>query len=135
MPNKSNCIDCNKICFPRSTIKRCRDCYHSHERIGKLSKKDYRKQWSLRLKYGIDLVDLDTLWFAFKGKCGICDKNLTLPTSTQGQKLTAVCVDHDHETGNIRGLLCGACNRGVGLLEDSKERVYSAYKYLGGSNE
>ncbi len=55
-----------------------------------------------------------------EGKCKGCDKesNRTLN------------VDHDHETGKIRGLLCGNCNRGIGLLGDNIETLQNLIKYL-----
>jgi len=40
------------------------------------------------------------------------------------------CVDHDHETGKVRGLLCRSCNRGIGFLRDSSWLCFNAYSYL-----
>ena len=45
-------------------------------------------------------------------------------------KQVALSVDHCHTTGNIRGLLCGNCNRAIGLLKDSPELLMKAIKYL-----
>lgn len=128
-------MDCGKKCRPTTEVKRCKSCYHINKSIGKLSKEDYKKQWQFQVKYGIDLGGFDVLWIAFKGKCGVCTNDLTMPTQTRGQKLSAACIDHNHTTGNIRGLLCGACNRAIGLLQDDKDVVYSAYEYLGGKND
>ena len=40
------------------------------------------------------------------------------------------CIDHDHETGIVRGLLCNPCNRGIGLLSDSKHKLLEAANYI-----
>jgi len=56
------------------------------------------------------------------GLCAICRK-----TCSSGK---ALAIDHDHKTGVVRGLLCGKCNRGLGLFCDSKELLLNAYTYL-----
>ena len=39
-------------------------------------------------------------------------------------------MDHDHETGEVRGLLCANCNLAIGLLEDSPSRILAAAAYV-----
>lgn len=39
-------------------------------------------------------------------------------------------VDHDHNWNEVRGLLCGSCNRGIGLLQENPQHLYKAAKYL-----
>ena len=43
-------------------------------------------------------------------------------------------VDHDHITGKVRGLLCGSCNRALGLIKDNLETLVRLQKYLEKSN-
>jgi ferredoxin len=58
-----------------------------------------------------------------QGPCDICGERC--PTG----KLLA--IDHDHETGQIRGVLCNRCNRGLGYFKDDPERLLAAIGYLG----
>lgn len=54
--------------------------------------------------------------------CAICKNKCT-----SGK---ALAIDHDHESMEVRGLLCGNCNRGLGLFKDKSSILYEAYKYL-----
>ena len=65
------------------------------------------------LNYGCTSAEFDAMFTTQQGKCAIC----RLPeTSTQKGRPRRLSVDHDHVTGRIRGLLCGACNTGLGSL-------------------
>jgi len=55
-------------------------------------------------------------------KCGICEIEIELGPKTH--------LDHDHETGKVRGFLCQKCNHGLGLFDDSVKNLKSAQKYL-----
>lgn len=68
------------------------------------------------------------LFDAQDGKCAICQG--IDPGSTQGRKRRYFCVDHCHETGRIRGLLCAMCNAGLGMFRDRPERMTAAIAYL-----
>lgn len=76
-------------------------------------------------KYGITKDQYRSSYFAQGGKCAIC----RLPERTERNTLLA--VDHDHVTGQFRGLLCSQCNRAIGLLQDDPEVLISALTYLG----
>lgn len=69
--------------------------------------------------YKISLDDLEELLVKQDSSCAICKK-----------KLDKFHIDHDHQTMKVRGLLCGKCNRGIGLLQDSKEILQRAIDYL-----
>ncbi|AQX82044.1 hypothetical protein BWO91_06290 [Plantibacter flavus] len=59
-----------------------------------------------------------------QGACAICRK-------TEAQNGKALAVDHDHETGRVRGLLCDQCNIALGRFQDSPENLRRALDYLG----
>lgn len=85
----------------------------------------YRKNPDARLrgrlrKYGLTVPEFKTMLQSQNSLCAICHK-----PDTQ----TRLAVDHNHITGKIRGLLCGICNRHLGILENT-EFVEKATSYL-----
>ncbi len=58
-----------------------------------------------------------------KGQCGICRKRL------YSKRYKAFAVDHDHQTGHIRGLLCTNCNTGLGLFKDDPVALQRAIEW------
>jgi hypothetical protein len=84
---------------------------------------------NLRRKYGITLEDFQSLFDNQDGKCAICSQ--TLPTILDPGKLRkSLAVDHNHDNGKVRGLLCGKCNMALGLFSDSVDILNSAIHYL-----
>ena len=71
--------------------------------------------------YGLTIAEYDAILEAQGGGCAICGRS-------PGRK--RLPVDHNHETGEIRGLLCLACNRAVGLLGDDPDLARRAAEYL-----
>lgn len=59
-----------------------------------------------------------------QGRCAVCGAE---PAARKGGRLQ---VDHCHETGVVRGLLCGLCNKGLGVFRDDVEFLRSAIAYL-----
>jgi hypothetical protein len=74
----------------------------------------------LRRKYGISIEEFEFLVVAQAGKCAICGR----------KDDDQLHVDHDHKTGMVRGLLCGSCNRAMGLFYEDPNRFRSAELYL-----
>lgn len=76
----------------------------------------------LKRHYGITLKDYEELYRQQNGLCAICEA-----VPPPGQRFH---VDHDHTSGQIRGLLCTRCNPGIGLLRDSPDILRKAIAYL-----
>lgn len=90
--------------------------------------KAYAWIWHLRNRYGITQADVDAMAKAQDGKCATCPSILGAPDA-KGRP-TRVCVDHDHVTRQVRGLLCDPCNKGIGHLGDDSGRLRAAADYL-----
>jgi hypothetical protein len=78
---------------------------------------------NLRASYGMTVEDFETLRALQNERCAICRD----PLSDNPKR---VHVDHCHETGRVRGILCHHCNTGVGLFRDDPERLHRAIEYL-----
>lgn len=92
---------------------------------GKATEKKYQKdnkvgqrRADLKRLYNITPKDWDSILEAQKGRCAICGRTNDL------------CVDHDHTTGKIRGILCRKCNKNIGGLGDNEEGLAKALAYL-----
>jgi len=68
-----------------------------------------------------------------KHVCAICFQ----PEKHLGKdgRVRLLNVDHCHDTGKVRGLLCAACNLGLGNMEDNEQRLFNAIQYLRKSRE
>ncbi len=107
--------------------KKERDRIYYHEVIKKCPMRSRQKatqrSWNKRLKrYGITSTQYLEMLFLQLGVCKICKK----PEPSAG----GLRIDHDHETGKVRGLLCNDCNVGLGRFHDSTEALLSAVRYL-----
>jgi hypothetical protein len=76
-------------------------------------------------RYGITQEQFDAMLEHQGNRCAICRTDTPCPTSGKTWH-----IDHDHETGRVRGLLCNSCNRGIGQLGDDPDRLESAARYL-----
>lgn len=84
----------------------------------------YFRAHHLMKTYGITLEQYDEMLEAQDGGCAICK-------TTDPRGKGRFHVDHCHDTGAVRGLLCQTCNQGIGLLQDSIDVLLDAAKYLG----
>ena len=77
----------------------------------------------IRNQYGITLAQYNEMLETQDYKCAICGNE----DEVEGRRLA---IDHCHTTGKIRGLLCGKCNRGLGLFYDNTTALTKAIDYL-----
>jgi hypothetical protein len=122
------CPDCGKYKpldqFPRN--KRmpdgrhayCKPCHNARGRESKQRLYGGTRHYHLKHRYGIGAIEVDALIEIQGGACPICGR----PAPEH--------VDHDHETGRIRGVLCFNCNGGLGQFADDTVRLARAQLYL-----
>lgn len=90
---------------------------------------DKKKDQHLREHFGISLTDYQEILAKQKGKCAICGS-----TTSKVKIAKYLYVDHDHNTGEIRGLLCNNCNFGIGQFKDDVNLLLKAVEYLEGDH-
>lgn len=122
---------------------RCNECYNSiylkkyHNLTTEQKRKrreisinnfdfEYFKNGRLMRNYGISLNEFNDMYKNQNGKCFLCEKNI---------KGKEVKVDHSHNTGKVRKLLCHNCNTSLGLMKDNPDLFYKAAQYLKEHND
>ena len=86
--------------------------------------RDARRRSALKVRYGIDEAAYEAMLSKQSGRCAIC--------AAEPKSGTRLHIDHRHSDGVVRGLLCGLCNRALGLLADDPVRADRLISYLGG---
>lgn len=143
--NKKHCKECNQWLaldkFGKASRKcgcrlssYCKECRRKKEKIVRETYPDRCakavRKYMLKKKYGLSLEAFEKLLEKQNGKCAIC--NMTTAESCYEN----LCIDHDHKTGKVRGLLCPSCNVGIGNLKHSVALFNKAISYIkkGGLN-
>ncbi len=115
--------------FPEKAKARGRERYaRNRERIKEQVKArhranpDQRKGWVLKALYGLSVEQYNERLEAQGGLCILCRH--------EDPKGYALAVDHEHETGMVRGLLCSKCNAGIALFNEDPDLLMLAAGYL-----
>lgn len=106
----------------RATCKNCLKLIHSLDEVRYKKKKHKNKKSRLKSLYNMSLNAYTLLLKKQHYKCAICGK---LHSNNK-----PLCVDHDHKTGMVRGLLCLFCNSALGFLQDNPDIIDNANTYL-----
>ena len=116
---KGQCLECGR--------KASRKSYYKHRSSQIERSREYRKlnpnagrDAKFRYKYGISLEQYNSILKSQNGVCAICNKS--------SDRL--LDVDHNHSTGLVRGLLCRACNLGIGQFRENPSIIRKAIVYL-----
>lgn len=99
-----------------------------HSAAGRKSKAKSERKYQLWVKYNITPEEFDQMLKNQNGMCAICS------TTKNSERFQHLVVDHDHKTGQVRGLLCTPCNSGLGMFKDNLELVNRAAAYLANFN-
>jgi hypothetical protein len=111
-----------------------------NEKTPSKDKAEYARQWrsknpdktknsDLKKQYGITLTDYNRMLREQSGVCAICHKP-EKATKTDGKTLRDLAVDHDHNTGKVRALLCSKCNTSLGIIEEDPSLIDRIKAYL-----
>ncbi len=90
-------------------------------------KPNVRRRKKLLDGYGLTADEYNRLLAKQKGRCAVCGGS---SNSSRASSDLSFCVDHDHITGQVRGLLCGSCNRAIGMLKDDPAIIEAAAQYV-----
>lgn len=143
---KCLCIDCGeedetkfssyfegKTGLKRTRRNRCTKC-HNRFYENKPERKEYKKNnkfykagWYLERKYGLTQKQYNEMLYSQILECAACGKSWELDESVDKK---AWPVDHCHRTGKVRGIICDPCNRTLGCVDDSIEKLEFLIKYL-----
>jgi len=110
--------------FPRNRSSRsgrhsyCKPCHNSVVKANRAQRHGSSANYFSKLRYGIDLDEMDALVRAQGGKCPLC------------LRAEPKHIDHCHSTGKVRGVLCFNCNGGLGRFEDDPDVMLRAIDYL-----
>lgn len=97
----------------------CLKCHRKAQQRYRKANPDKYKSIKLKSKYGITLEEVNQMKEKQKNKCGIC--------KTEDNDLH---IDHCHDKGHVRGLLCHKCNKALGFFMDDTDNLHKAIVYL-----
>ena len=110
-------------CKTNKTSSYCKPCIKIYQDTRKEVTKEKSRDWHLKRKFGITQEDYKKILEEQNSLCAICGAD-------HYKEKKGLYVDHNHETGEIRGLLCNNCNCGIGYLKDDVKLLNKAIKYI-----
>lgn len=105
----------------------CKTCQTQARRDRHAADPTYYRDKQYKVLYGISYEVYEQMLIDQGEVCAICQRP---ETKTSHGKLRPLSVDHDHDTGIVRGLLCQSCNAALGLFEDDLDILSNAMTYI-----
>ena len=138
---KHGLLNYDQVCFHKTSgLWLCDKCtkYNKNKNYDPIKMKEYvkihakhRKNYALKKNHKLSLDDYEIMLKNQNGKCSICkitfEEYSKIPCKNPRLYFN---VDHCHDTGKIRGLLCNRCNMGLGYFLDNPNHILNAYTYL-----
>lgn len=104
----------------------CRTCHNKRARKyfnerykDKEARKEKQRDWGLKTRYGISLDEYKDMYSRQGGRCAICE-----------EQYDTLAIDHCHQSGKVRSLLCTKCNTGLGAFNDNISLLDRAKEYV-----
>ena len=135
--NYHECPDCNTVTYfddsevftGKTTSRRNKTKFL----CGKCSAMRQRDKHYKRA-YGLNYQEVHKMLMQQGFNCKCCSREIDMPTDAIDRSEAAL-VDHCHDTGKVRGIICGRCNTGIGQLGDNLEGLMKAVRYLEDSDD
>jgi len=138
------CTECGEPIEGRSDKRQCSPLCKGRARAKTPTRKAWKEQsqtrynryWRAMREFGLTEEALQGMYDRQQGCCAICGRPGRLLLNTRMKELgfakasEVLCIDHDHATGKVWALLCGKCNRAIGLLDDDIRLLQSAIDYI-----
>jgi len=100
--------------------------FETQEHFCRKCKAKLAQEYNRKTKYGLTAEAFTQLMTKQKSRCAVCAEKF--PKSSRS--IDKLCIDHCHTSGEVRGLLCDGCNKGLGHFKDNIQSLANAIKYL-----
>ncbi len=120
----STCKECNikKHQLKNSLIQKDKEYHKTYQKNNPIKYMKASRKYRLKSKYNLSPEEFESMIISQENKCALCGEHF--------RDTDAICIDHDHETGEIRGILHRNCNTGIGMFCDDPELTNKATLYL-----
>lgn len=114
-------------CLNQKSMGRQRDRFNGDEEARldhrhKITQRSKMKRYGITAEYAYELLDNQG------GCCAVCGQSVSFGRDTPRRE--QACIDHCHNSGDVRGILCSKCNSGLGMLNDDPSILSKAIEYL-----